>query len=214
MHLEWVIEIVLCFCLQLFVHQLSHGGRGRTGLDLLYCPFLEEWGLPVQAGAAGGGWERRKYLKAEVEEEGTVSFEFWKMHVLCGFNVTISLLWLPSFKGISSGPHNYVWVSWRSWPHCTKLNQELLSPHFHFPSGAEVRNQISPMTSDMSKHKSAFLPTSNQWRNLQEHRKGLELQHPVYLALSFPAAVIKEHICLIIALLILYLAFIKTLNCA
>lgn len=114
-HLEWVTEIVLCFCLQLFVHKLSYGERGRTwsklALDLLYWPLLKEQGLPVQAGAAGGGWERRKHLQSEVEEEGTVSFEFWKRHVLCGFNLTIFLLWLPSSKGISSGHHNRVWVS-------------------------------------------------------------------------------------------------------
>lgn len=80
----------------------SHGGRDRRGStlvrDLPYCPLPREQGPLVQAGS-GRRWLGERELPARWGGEGTVSSEFWKRYVLRGFNLTTSLLWLPSAKG-------------------------------------------------------------------------------------------------------------------
>lgn len=107
-HLELVIEIVLC-------------------LPSTVCPWIRQWwerqdreqvslGFavlppPRRAGTPGSSWSSRRWLgekelrwrrKELLHLKQSFSFILWTRHVLCGFNLTISLPWLPSSKGISS----------------------------------------------------------------------------------------------------------------
>lgn len=76
--------------------------------------------------------------------------------------------------------------------HRLKLGQEPISPCFPSPPGGALTSQISSITTQVWECEPAFPLMSNQWKNMQEHRKGWELQNLVYLALSLPAAVIPN----------------------
>ena len=123
----------------------------------------------------------------------------------CGF--------LP-LEGSLADTHNCTWVSWGSWTPCLKLDQESLSPHFPSPSGGAMRNQISSIKhtcENVSLPSSLGATSGRMCRNTEKVMNCSSLF--VWLwAFLLQWSQIKAHIFLIMALLILYVAFIKTLK--